>query len=248
MIASYIWGQAMHFVVIIPFWLAIILWVIKIVGAVAKEDSKVTVVQRMITAPDGRQATFVVPVDEPASVSIGRMYPDGIVQYPQASVKRMITLEAPLCSPLIPNDFIVFKVIGGCIGLIAIAMIFAGMSDHSYKKAKDDFPDRLSPSYVLPAQVTVTASPVIADPSPATTAVTTPTSHIPPVSLEHVRLKTRSNIRVSGSRAGAVIRVIGQGTVLAKFGEANGWTQVGVLGSDSPEGWVANSTIMPAAP
>ena len=238
----------MHFVVILPLWLAIILWIIKIVVVAAKKDSKVTVVQRTITAPDGRQATFVVPVDEPASVSIGSMYPDGIVQYPQASVNRTITLEAPPCSPLIPGDFVAFKVIGGCVGLIAIAMIFAGISDHGYKKAPDDLPDRLSPSYNLPAKVTVTTSTVIADPPSAIPALTAPTSHIPPVVLERVRLKTRSNIRVFGSRAGAVIRAVSQGTVLAKFGEANVWTQVGVLGADGPEGWVANSTIMPAAP
>jgi hypothetical protein len=36
-------------------------------------------VRREITAPDGRKAVFIVPASEPASVSIARMYPDGVV-------------------------------------------------------------------------------------------------------------------------------------------------------------------------
>jgi hypothetical protein len=31
-------------------------------------------IQRIVKAPDGRTATFTVPVDEPASVTIARMY------------------------------------------------------------------------------------------------------------------------------------------------------------------------------
>lgn len=63
-----------------PLWLGLLIW-----GAVAmaknsnaaRPPKAPKTLQRTVKAPDGRVMTFTVPVDEPASVTIARMYPPG---------------------------------------------------------------------------------------------------------------------------------------------------------------------------
>ena len=67
----------MFLIVTTPLWLGLIIWGIM---ALARAGAPKTppMIQRTIKAPDGRVATFLVPADEPASVTIAKMYPPGI--------------------------------------------------------------------------------------------------------------------------------------------------------------------------
>lgn len=218
----------MHFVVIVPLWLAFIIWIIKVIAE--KNSSKAAVVQRTITAPDGRKVTFMVPASEPISVSIARMYPGIVVDSSQAPANRIITIDSPAQPPPSQDRSTAQNVFLSCVGLIVVVALLSSLIGGSSNRA-----DVYKPSpYIAPAQ----AAPVWTPP---------PSSSVTP-SPEKVKLKTGANIRAFGSRAGAIIRVATQGEVLMKFGEANGWTQIGPIGADRPEGWIANSTIGPLVP
>jgi len=85
---------------------------------------------------------------------------------------------------------------------------------------------------------------------PEPSATTTQNYAAPPAvirpyvpSLPQVRLKTGANVRSGPSRNAAVIRVGQKGEVFTKFGETNGWLQVGPAGT---EVWIAQSVAEPA--
>ena len=66
----------MFFIFTVPLWVALIIWVICLIGNSKKAvTTDVPMVQRTVTAPDGRVVTMLVPANEPASVSIARLYP-----------------------------------------------------------------------------------------------------------------------------------------------------------------------------
>src|SRR5690348_11723326 len=63
------------FLVTVPLWVGVIIWAVQLLAA----RNSNPMVRREITAPDGRKAVFIVPSSEPASVSIARMYANGVV-------------------------------------------------------------------------------------------------------------------------------------------------------------------------
>jgi hypothetical protein len=69
-------SQIMFLIVSTPLWLALLIWGIM---ALARAGAPKTppMIHRIVTAPDGRVVTFLVPADEPASVTIAKMYPPG---------------------------------------------------------------------------------------------------------------------------------------------------------------------------
>jgi hypothetical protein len=60
----------------IPLVVGLVIWAVIALGkqGAAKPPP---MIQRTVTAPDGRRMTFTVPANEPASVTIARMYPEG---------------------------------------------------------------------------------------------------------------------------------------------------------------------------
>jgi hypothetical protein len=58
-------------------------------------------------------------------------------------------------------------------------------------------------------------------------------------------VKISANVRVSGEAGAAIVRVANAGERLAVFGRANGWVQVGPMGSDKPIGWIGASLTTP---
>ena len=214
----------MHFVVLVPFWFAVVVWVIRL--AQAKGSSNLGMVQRTIKAPDGRVTTFTVPGSEPVSVSIARMYPNGVIptEAPQIEGPKVIQGNTDWQSVRYnqpetkENSNVIPYAILGVMCLFVIGALAIG-------KPATDRPE---------------ASPLMqrAEATPPINALRTI-----PTNLERVRLKTGANIRNAGSRNGAVLRVANQGDILIKFAEVNGWLQVGPVGAIVPEGWVALSTV-----
>jgi hypothetical protein len=66
----------MLFIVTLPLWLALIMWLIKLMAGGQKSAAE-PMIARIITTPDGRVVTLMVPASEPTSVSIARLYPPG---------------------------------------------------------------------------------------------------------------------------------------------------------------------------
>jgi hypothetical protein len=68
----------MFLIVTMPLWLGLLIWGLVALSKKAASGPKAPqMIKRTVTAPDGRVSTFIVPVDEPASVTIARMYPPG---------------------------------------------------------------------------------------------------------------------------------------------------------------------------
>jgi hypothetical protein len=63
--------------------------------------------------------------------------------------------------------------------------------------------------------------------------------------LSTVTVKTPANIRVSGEAGAAIVRVTRAGEKLIVFSRANGWLQVGPVGSDKPIGWIGAALTSP---
>lgn len=193
---------------------------------IASRTPKVPMIRRQIIAPDGRKATFVVPADEPRSVSIARMYPGGVVptevtQKPAHGVAnqgrpRLAVLSSePQVQGMGPAHFWFY------VALTAFAAVLFALgivSSRSNNGSGIAMPNRQATS-VPPAPVQASA----------------------PV-LPRVQLKIGANVRNGPSRGATVLRVGQQGEVFTKFGEANGWLHVGAT---QPEGWVAQSVVIP---
>src|SRR5690349_22204601 len=78
------------FLVTVPLGVGVIIWAVQLLAA----RNSNPMVRREITAPDGRKAVFVVPASEPASVSIARMYADGVVPAEAAHQDRLPVVKA----------------------------------------------------------------------------------------------------------------------------------------------------------
>lgn len=63
----------MLFLVTMPFWLGMIIWVVCLLANSNKPKPKI--LERTIATPDGRKQVFWVPADEPPAVTIAKMYP-----------------------------------------------------------------------------------------------------------------------------------------------------------------------------
>lgn len=211
-----------HFLFTVPVWLELILLIIKIVAA--GSASKASMVRRQITAPDGRKAIFVVPADEPPSVSIARMYPGGVIpaEAAQGTAQKVANQSRPWLAALSsepqaqrmsPVQF------WFCVGLAAFVMV-------AFTFGIVDSQSGNGSGVTAPSYQTASESPA-------------PVQALAPV-LPRVQLKTGANVRNGPSRSAAVLRVGQQAEVFTKFGEANGWLHVGAA---QPEGWVAQSVV-----
>lgn len=193
--------------------------------------SKVPMIQREITAPNGRKAVFVVPANEPPSVSIARMNPGGVVppsaiqgaayQAPshfvsghQAQVRDLDAWESSARG----RFWFGFSAVVGVIAVLALIV----------RSQFDPNVNATAATSSHPSYGQATSAP----PGPVRALVT---------ALPRIQLKTGANVRNGPSRSATVLRVGQQGEVFTKFSEANGWLQIGTA---QPEGWVAQSVVI----
>ena len=213
-----------HFLVTVPFWVGAILLVLRLLAAGnSAKGPRVSTIRREITAPDGRKAVFTVPAHEPASVSIARMYPNGVI--PTETIQgtahqnrpRLAVSSEPQSRRLSPAQQLFWI---GLAGFVVVAFLLSTVGSQS---------DRSSSTMVAPLnhQTAGTPTGLVQTSAPA---------------LPRVQLKSGANVRNGPSRSAAVLRVGQQGEIFTKFSEANGWFQVGTT---QPEGWVAQSVATP---
>lgn len=214
----------LHFLVTVPFWVGVILLVLRLLAAGnSTKGLKVPMIRREITAPDGRKAVFVVPTHEPPSVSIARMYPNGVIptEATQGTAHqdrpRLAVSSEPQSRGLSPAQRVFWI---GLAGIVVVAFLLSTVGSQS---------DRSSSTMAAPLSHQTAGAPtgLVRTSAPA---------------LPHVQLKRGANVRNGPSRSAAVLRVGQQGEVFTKFSEANGWFQVGTA---QPEGWVAQSVATP---
>ena len=235
----------MHFVVLIPVWLAVVIWFVKTFHA---GSSKSVMVQRVIKAPDGQVAIFTVPANEPYAVSIGRMYPDGIPEGPPL-IEAAKAIEAHTDWRSVPyklperqdaKKLNAYVALGIFATFVVFALAFGKLTNGSEEPVATGYSPYQAQSGYEPYRAPLVPR---AEAKPSLNAVRANSAV-----MERVRLKTGANIRNAGSRNGAILRAANQGDILMKFSEVNGWLQVGPVGATVPEGWVALSTVGPITP
>ena len=210
----------------VPLWLGGLILLLRLFA----ENSSKRLVDRQITAPDGRQATFRVPFDEPPAVSLARMYPGGVVPpfypnevvVPQVSLPRQpmhVAYEEKRPAAMSVHQQWIW--IGAGLFLALIAVVSLVNSRNAYYAT------------TVPA-----AAQPVAQPTPVQTSERAPSS------LQRVRLKTGGNIRQGPSTSAGVLRVGQKGELLYKFSETQtGWLQIG--STLIPDGWIAKSVVEP---
>ena len=205
----------MHIIHTLPIWVGVLWLIVKLVllvngeaGRKVAPAKRVPTIRREITAPDGTKTVMTVPATEPVSVSIGRLYPNGIV--PAYDTARITSHDGRAMSMSVAQQWFWVCLVGGVLFLGVLTFI----------GSRSEPTSSVAQNYV--------AAPTVTRPS------------IP--SLPQVRLKTGANVRTGPSRNAPIVRVGQKGEVFTKFGEANGWLQVGPVGV---EVWIARSVAEP---